>query len=88
MVKKKLNLKNQEIILVEAFLVHNSRTRIFSDMPFSQNDSPERTKKNTFPEKSNDKTFKEIKKFHWAIAPIVQQNQNAAKKSGSVIFIP
>ena len=69
MVKKKLNLKNQEIILVEAFLVHNSKTRIFSDMPFSQNDSPERIKKNTFPEKSNDKTFKKLKNL---IGPLLQ----------------
>ena len=39
-VKKKLNLKSQEILLVEVFLVHNSRTKILSGMPFSQNDSP------------------------------------------------
>ena len=41
MVTKKLKLKNQEILLVETFLVHNSRTKIFPDMLFSQNDSPE-----------------------------------------------
>ena len=39
-VKMKLNLKNQEILLVESFNVHNSRTKILSDMLFS-NDSPE-----------------------------------------------
>ena len=44
--------------------------------------------KKTFPEKPNDKTFEEIKKFHWDTVPIVQENQNAAKKSGSVSFIP
>ena len=43
MIKKKLNLKNQEIILAEAFLVHNPKTQIL------------------FLEKSNYKTFKEIK---------------------------
>ena len=35
-IKKKFNFKNQEILLVEAFLVHNSRTKIFPDKPFSQ----------------------------------------------------
>ena len=54
--RRKINLKNQEILLAEAFLVHNSRTRI-SDMPFSQNDNPEQYLKKTFPEKSNNKTF-------------------------------
>ena len=44
--------------------------------------------KKTFPEKPKDKTFEEIKKFHWAIVPIVQENQNAPKKSGSFTFIP
>ena len=38
--------------------------------------------KKAFQEKSNDKTFKEIKKVHWATVPIVQENQNA------VTFIP
>ena len=52
--RRKINLKNQEILLAEAFLVHNSRTRI-SDMPFSQNDNPEQYLKKTFPEKSNNK---------------------------------
>ena len=36
----KLNLKNQEILLVESSNVYNSRTNILSDMLFS-NDSPE-----------------------------------------------
>ena len=39
-VKKKLNLKNQGVLLVEAFLVNNSRNKIFPDMPFLQNDGP------------------------------------------------
>ena len=38
---KKLDLKNEEILLVEAFLVHNSWTKIFPDIPFSQTDSLE-----------------------------------------------
>ena len=40
-VKKKLNLKNQGKLLVEAFLIHNSKTKMFPDMPFLQNDGPE-----------------------------------------------
>ena len=76
MVKKKLNLKNQEILLVEAFLV----------MPFSQNDSPKTMLKKVFSEKPNDKTFEEIKKFHWVTVPIMQENQNAAKKSSSHFY--
>ena len=46
-VKKKLNLKNQEILLAESFLVHNSRN------------GPEQHKK-PFKEKSNNKNFKKI----------------------------
>ena len=40
-VKKKLNLKNQEILLVEVFLVQNSRTKIFPDELLLQNDGPD-----------------------------------------------
>ena len=40
--------------------------------------------KKTIPEKSNDRTFKETKIFHWATVPIVQENQNASKRSDSV----
>ena len=57
MVKKKLNLKNQGILLVEAFLVYNSKTMMFPDMPFLQNDGPEQYLKNQFPETANDKSF-------------------------------
>ena len=39
-------------------------------------------KKKTFPDKSNDKPFEEIKKFHWATVPIVQEIKNDAKKTG------
>ena len=38
--RRKINLRNQEILLAEAFLVHNSRTKI-SDMLFSENNNPE-----------------------------------------------
>ena len=58
----KLNLKNQEILLVESFNVHNSTTKILSDMLFS-NDSPEQYYQKKSPEKSDNKTFKEIKIF-------------------------
>ena len=34
--------------------------------------------KKAFQEKSNDKSFKEIKKVYWAPVPKVQENQNAA----------
>ena len=34
------------------------------------------------------KHSKKIKNFHCDTVPIVQENQNAAKKSGSVTFIP
>ena len=44
--------------------------------------------KKTFSEKPNDKTFEEIEKFHWDTIAIQQENQNATKKSGYVIFIP
>ena len=60
MVKKKLNL------LAETSLVHNGRTKIFPDMLFLQNDGPEQYFKKSFPKKSNGKSFKEIKNFHWA----------------------
>ena len=33
--------------------------------------------KKTFPEKSNDKTFKEIKNVYWAAVPVVQVNPDA-----------
>ena len=33
-------------------------------------------------------TFQEIKKIQWAIALIVQENQNATKISGYFSFIP
>ena len=48
MVKKKSNFKNQKILLVEAFKVYNTRTKIFSDMLFLQNDSPEQYSKYHF----------------------------------------
>ena len=60
MVKKKLNLKNQGILLVEAFLVYNSKTTMFPDMPFLQNDGPEQYLKKQFPETANDKSFAKI----------------------------
>ena len=56
-VKKRLDLKNNEIILVMAFLVHYSRTKILPDMSSAQNDSPEQYLKNKLSEKSNNKTF-------------------------------
>ena len=59
-VKKKLNLKNQGILLVEAFLVYNSKTTMFSDIPFLQNDGPEQYLKKQFPETANDKYFAKI----------------------------
>ena len=34
-------------------------------------------KRKTFPEKSNDKTFKEINNVYWATVPIAQINQDA-----------
>ena len=37
--------------------------------------------KKTISEKSNDRTFKETKIFHWATVTIVQENQNASKRS-------
>ena len=58
--------------MIEAFLVHNSRTEIFPDMLFLQNDTPEQYLKIIFPEKSDDKAFKEIYKVHWVTVPIVQ----------------
>ena len=59
-------------------MVHNSSTKIFPDTLFLQNDSPEQyLKKKTFPAKSNDKTFKEIKNVYWATVPVVQVNQDA-----------
>ena len=58
-------------------MVHNSSTKIFPDRLFLQNDSPEYFfKKKAFSEKSNDKTFKEIKNVFWATAPVVQVNQD------------
>ena len=59
-VKKKLNLKNQGILLVEAFLVYNSKTTMFPDMLFLQNDGPEQYSKKQFPETANDKSFAKI----------------------------
>ena len=60
-------------------MVHNSSTKIFPDTLFSQNESPEQCfLKKAFPEKSNHKTFKEIKNVYWAIVPVVQVNQDAA----------
>ena len=85
-VKRKSNFRNQKILLVEAFLVHNSGTKILPDMSFLKNDSPEQYLKN-ISEKPNDKTFEEIKKFHLGTVPVVNENQNAAKKSGSVTFV-
>ena len=53
---KKLNLKNQENLFGSQLKDKN-----FSYMLFSQNDSPEQYFfKKKFPDKSNDKTFKEI----------------------------
>ena len=88
MVKEKLNLKNQEILLVEAFFVIIQGLKFSQTRHFHKTIVQNRIKTKTFPEKSNDETFEEIKKFRWAIAPIVQENHNAAKKSGSVTFIP
>ena len=45
-------------------------------MPFSQND-----------QKPNYNKFKEILKNHWDTVPMVQENQTAATRSGSVSFI-
>ena len=78
-VKKKLNLKNQDILLVEAFLVHNSRTKILPDMPFSQNDSPEQYLKKHF---QRNLMIKHLKKFKNFITTLTHENQNPAKKSG------
>ena len=55
-------MKNQEILLADNCLVHNSRTKI-SDMLFSQNDNPEQHLKKPYPEKSNDRTFQRNKKI-------------------------
>ena len=44
--------------------------------------------KKKIPEKSNDKTLKEIYKIHWAVALILQENQNAAKNEVlSLLFL-
>ena len=77
-IKKKLNLKNQEILLVEAFLVHKSRTKIFPEMLFLQKVGPVQYSREIYSKKS----FKEITKFHWATVLIGQETKNAAKKSG------
>ena len=79
--KKKLTLKNQEILLIQIFLVHNSKSKNFPDTPFRKIMIQNNIYKNKFPE-SNDKTFREIKKFQWGTVPIVQEKQNA------VIIIP
>ena len=81
MTKKKLTLKNQEILLIQIFLVHNSKSKNFPDTPFRKIMIQNNIYKNKFPE-SNDKTFREIKKFQWGTVPIVQEKQNA------VIIIP
>ena len=47
-VKRKSNFRNQKILLVEAFLVHNSGTKILPDMSFLKNDSPEQYLKKHF----------------------------------------
>ena len=39
--QEELNLKKQDILLVEAFAVHNARTRIIPDMPYLQTDGQE-----------------------------------------------
>ena len=44
-------------------------------------------KKKQFPDKSNDKSFEETKKFHWATVPILQETKNAAKNQ-AVTKIP
>ena len=72
--KKKLTLKNQEILLIQVFLVHKSKH--FPGMPFRKIMIQNNIYKNKFPE-SNDKTFREIKKFQWGTVPIVQEKQNA-----------
>ena len=82
MVKTKLTLKNSGILLVEAFLVYNSKTKIFPDMLRLQNDGPQQYLKKPFSEKSNNKSFGKNEKVHWATVPTVQETKNAAKKSG------
>ena len=65
-------------------MVHISRTKIFPDTLFSQNDRPEQYLKKTFPEKSNDIfNFREIKNVYWGTVPIVQVDQDA----GNFTFI-
>ena len=67
MVKKKLNLKNQEILLVEEFLVHNSRTIIFPDMPFLQNDGPEQYLKSHYQKNLIINLSKKLENFIWLL---------------------
>ena len=59
-----------------AFLVHISGTKIFPDMLsnmlFSQDHSPKNIYKKPFPEKSSDKTFKEITNVYWNTVQIMQ----------------
>ena len=74
--KKKLNLKNQEILLIQVFWVHNSKSKNFLDTPFRKIMIQNNIYKKNFPE-STDKTFREIKKFQWATVPIKQEKQNA-----------
>ena len=63
-------------------MVHKTSTKIFPDMLFSKNDSPEQylKKTTTFPEKSNDKAFKEIKKH------LLDHCSNSAGKPGCFNF--
>ena len=79
-VKKKLNLKNLEIFLFEVFLFIIQGLKFSQTCCFHKTIVQNRIKK-TFPDKSNDKTFKETKRFHYAIALILHENQNATKKS-------
>ena len=68
-------------------MVHNSRTNIFPDMPFLQNDSSEQYSKIRFPEKSNDKISKKLINFIGLLFQIFQENPNTAKKSGFPTFL-
>ena len=60
-VKKKLNLEKQVILLLEAFLVHSKSNKIFPIMLFFQNNNPEQYFTKYFQRKLLIKISKELK---------------------------
>ena len=80
-------MASQSILLAEIILVTKSRTKVFPDKQFLQNDSQEfYLKKKSFPEKHNDKTFQEILKNQsvpfWNASQTLHENLHATNKSG------